>query len=68
MEVREIVEKAVQLTPPERARVIDALLCSLDQPDARIDSAWGEEAEARLQAIRDGRLATVPADQVLKPR
>lgn len=68
MEVREIVEKAVQLTPPERAQVIEALLCSLDQPDAQIDDVWGEEAEARLLAIRAGRLGTVSAGQVLKPR
>lgn len=68
MELNDIVEKAVQLTPPERARVIEALLESLDRPDPQMDGAWGEEAEARLRAIREGRLGTVPAEQVLGPR
>jgi len=65
MELKDIVERAVRLTPAERAQVIEALLHSLDQPDPQVDQAWGEEAEARLRAIRDGRLGTVPADQVL---
>ena len=68
MEAKDIVEKAVQLAPPERARVIDALLRSLDQPDPKIDLLWAEEAEARLRAIREGRLATLSADEVLGPR
>lgn len=67
MEFKDVVDKAVQLTPPERARVIEALLHSLDRPDPQIDQAWGDEAEARLRAIRDGRLGTVPAAQVLGP-
>jgi putative addiction module component (TIGR02574 family) len=68
MEVKDIVEKAVQLTPTERALVIEALLHSLDRPDPEIDQAWGEEAEARLRAIRAGRLDIVPVDQVLGRR
>ena len=48
--------------------MIDALLRSLDQPDPKIDQLWAEEAEARLRAIREGRLATLSADEVLGPR
>ena len=65
MELKDLVEEAVKLTPTERARVIETLLHSLDRPDPDIDQAWGEKAAARLLAVRDGRLVTVPAGQVL---
>jgi len=65
MNTQDIVAEAVRLTPQERARVIEALLSSLDQPDPKLDHAWAMEAEARLLAVREGRLATVPAGDVL---
>ena len=68
MDAQDIVSEALQLTPQERARVIDALLLSLDEPDPELDRAWTEEALARLAAVREGRMDTVPAEQVLRPR
>ena len=68
MDAQDIVSEALQLTPQERARVIDALLLSLDEPDPELDRVWAEEALARLAAVREGRMDTVPAEQVLRPR
>ena len=33
-------------------------------PDASLDVIWGEEAERRLVAHRDGILKTIPMDEV----
>ena len=68
MDAQDIVSEALQLTPQERARVIDALLLSLDEPDPELDRVWAEEALARLAAVREGRMDTVPAEKVLRPR
>jgi putative addiction module component (TIGR02574 family) len=68
VEAKDIVEKAIELTPAERARIIDALLRSLDRPDPHVDRVWADEAEARLAAVREGRMPTVPAEQVVGPR
>ncbi len=37
----------LQLPTEVRARLAEALLASLDEPDAELDVAWGEEAERR---------------------
>jgi putative addiction module component (TIGR02574 family) len=61
---RQILEKALVLAPAERAALVESLLASLDQPDARIDELWSAEAESRLKAFEEGRMAAIPADEV----
>ena len=68
MQANDILEEALQLPAQERARVIDALLLSLDQPDPKLDRLWADEALARLRQVREGRMATLSAAQVLAPR
>ncbi len=43
--VKQILEKALVLSEAERAALVESLLASLDQPDARIDELWAKEAE-----------------------
>ncbi len=63
-DTKQILEKALVLTPAERAALVDTLLASLDQPDARIDALWSKESEARLAAYEAGRMRAVPAEEV----
>jgi len=63
---KQILEKALILSAAERADLVESLLASLDQPDARIDELWAEEAEDRLAAFETGRMKAYPVDQVFQ--
>ena len=39
---------------------------SKDVSERNVDDIWAEEAEKRLEAYRDGRLAGVPIEEVFK--
>lgn len=60
----EILREALALKAEERFVVIEGLLKSLDEPSKEIDDIWAEEAEKRLKAVREGRLETIPMDEV----
>ena len=66
MGTREILEQALNLKPEERFIVVEGLLHSLDESDPTIDAVWADEAERRLQAYREGRLAGIPLEDVFK--
>jgi len=51
----------LQLPPHVRARLAEALIASLDEPDSELDVAWGEEAERRAAELRSGQVALVSA-------
>ena len=63
---KQILEKALVLPPAERADLIESLLASLDQPDARIDELWAKEAEDRLAAFEAGQTKAYSADEVFQ--
>ncbi len=63
--VKDIIEEAKQLPVDDRVAVVDSLLRTLNVPDAEIDEAWAETAEARLAELRAGRVKPVPGDEVL---
>lgn len=65
-EKNKIVNKALKMTPAERAEIIDQLLRSLDEPDAEIDSLWKEEVENRIDAYEAGNAKTVTVQEMLE--
>ena len=60
----EILEKALRLPPEERFVIVEGLLKSLDVPDPDLDRIWADEAERRLEAYRNGKLSTIPIEEV----
>jgi putative addiction module component (TIGR02574 family) len=59
--------EALRLPPHERALLADALLGSLDDETVReVESAWAEEAEARLAAYHRGELQALDGPAVLR--
>lgn len=64
MNIQELVSEAESLPVEERARVVDALLRSLNSPESTIDKQWVDVAQTRLGDIRAGRVATVSSEQV----
>lgn len=65
IDTREILDLAMELPAVEKARLVDRLLSSLDEPDEAIDALWRKEVEDRIQAHRDGKLQSVSLDDVL---
>ena len=63
--VRNLSVEARKLPPPERAELIEDLLASLDEPDARIDALWAEEAERRLRLVESGEMPARDAAGVI---
>jgi putative addiction module component (TIGR02574 family) len=49
---REILDRVMELPAVEKARLIDQLLSSLDEPDETIDALWRKEVEDRIQAYQ----------------
>ena len=60
-----IIEQAKQLSALEKLEVVDALLASVDKPDAEVDKQWANEAEDRLAAYRRGEVKALDLNQVL---
>lgn len=65
IDAREILDLAMGLPALEKARLVDQLLSSLDEPDEAIDALWRKEVEDRIQAYRDGKLQSVSLADVL---
>ena len=66
MSTTELMEKALKLKADEKFALVEGLLKSLDEPDAKLESIWILEAEQRLKLYREGRLEGVPMEEVFK--
>jgi len=63
----DLIKDALSLPPGARAMLADHLLESLDwEHQKEIDAAWAEEAERRMQEIRDGKVQTIDGEQVMR--
>jgi len=58
--MQQLLQEALRLRPVERAELIEELFHSFDRSgDQRIDAAWAEETESRIDAYEAGK---IPAD------
>ena len=64
MDSKKVLEHALALGPDDRFLVVEGILRSLDEPDASLDAIWGEEAEKRLVAYREGKLEAIPMEEI----
>jgi putative addiction module component (TIGR02574 family) len=62
---KEILNKAITLSPSDRAELVDKLILSLDKPDGELDKLWAEEAESRLAAYKRGELKAISVEEVI---
>ena len=64
---RELESQALKLPRRARARLAQRLISSLDQEvDPDVEKLWLAEAERRLAELKSGKVAAIPADQVMK--
>jgi len=60
-----IIEQANTLSVIEKIELIDALLATVDKPDAALDALLASEAESRLTAYHHGEIQSLDLNQVL---
>jgi putative addiction module component (TIGR02574 family) len=54
-----VLAEVLRLSRAERAKVAQALLDSLEEPDEAVTAGWGAELERRSRDIADGRVQTL---------
>ena len=64
LEVKTLISEAMNLKAPQKMAVIEALVNSLDTPNSKIQEIWSEEAYKRLTAYREGKLETIPLEEL----
>ncbi len=64
--VSQLAQKAIELDPVERIRLVETILHSLDKPDHDIEQSWIAESEARYEAYRRGELDAVDWEEIKK--
>jgi putative addiction module component (TIGR02574 family) len=63
----EVTAQAMALPPDARALLADRLLNSLDSPGRKdLDRLWAEEAERRVQQIKNGEVELLPGEEVFE--
>ncbi len=66
-DIHEIEEKALKLSPRERALLAEHLIRSLDgEDDPEAEKLWIKEAERRLKEYRAGKIKARSAEEVFK--
>ncbi len=60
-----LLSQALELSPADKARLVNSLLNSLDQADTAIDKLWSKEAENRIEAYKNGKLKARSIEDVL---
>jgi putative addiction module component (TIGR02574 family) len=62
-----LAKEALQLTPFEKAQIIDALWQSLDPAEQEsIDRAWLAESQDRLKAFHAGEIKALDGESTLR--
>lgn len=62
--LEDIEAAALQLSPAQRAKLVERLLVSLDEDD-EILATWGAEAERRGDAFDRGEMEAIDFDEVI---
>jgi putative addiction module component (TIGR02574 family) len=60
----ELEAELLKLSKPERARLAEQLISSLDE-DSEIDEAWAAEIDRRIAQVENGAIRLIPATEVL---
>jgi len=66
LSTEQLIQQIESLPVEGRAKVIDSLLQSMNQPDSDTDALWVVQARRRLDELRTGRVKGVPAEEVFE--
>jgi len=60
------LKDALQLSPNERAKLVEIVLQSLSEPNPQVQSLWEKEAIRRYDEVQQGNAVVRDIDDVLK--
>ncbi|HBE77695.1 MAG TPA: addiction module protein [Firmicutes bacterium] len=64
---KRVLAEALELSPIERAALVEELLSGFDFPERQeIDALWAKEAESRIEAYERGELHSSSAEAVFE--
>ena len=63
-----IRDEVRQMPAPERADLVDALICDLSKPSSELDRAWAEESAKRFEQYKTGMVKGLTLDEVIRSR
>ena len=66
MKTEDLIAEATSLPIEGRALVVDSLLKTLNGSDPETDEKWLAVAKRRLEELRSGKVAGVPAEEVFE--
>ncbi|MDX1998664.1 MAG: addiction module protein [Thermoanaerobaculia bacterium] len=67
MKLNELEHEVLKQAPPDRARLAEVLLRSLDDlSEQEIETLWFDEAERRERAWDAGEVEGIPVEQVMR--
>ena len=62
-----VLAEALKLSDDERIELAEHLVSSVGaERDGEIDKAWGDEAQRRLEAYKQGRVQAAPYEEVMR--
>jgi putative addiction module component (TIGR02574 family) len=62
MSREELLDQVLRLPTPERARLAEEVLSSLEEPEEEVAAAWAQELERRSLELAEGRVQPVDWD------
>ena len=67
MQLEQLSKEVTNLCLEEWAELAQRLLVSLDEaPPSEIERLWMQEAERRLKEFREGKVQSIPAEDVIR--
>ena len=65
--IEKVYNEAVNLSPRERAVLVDKILSSFNYPEQnKVDELWAMEAEERIDAYEKVHIGSTPAEKVFE--
>jgi putative addiction module component (TIGR02574 family) len=64
--ITELIQEASSLPVEARAKIVDSLLRTLNQPDSDIEAQWAAVAKRRLAELKSGNVKPIPGDEVFE--
>ena len=62
--LEQIARKAIDLSPVDRLKLVEAILFSLDKTDPELEKSWIAESEARIEAYKKGKIKAIDWDDI----
>lgn len=64
MKIKQLISRILDLPIKQRAKAVDQILQTFNQPGPEIEKVWAEEARRRLNQFKQRKIDTILGKQV----